>query len=402
VSVFKRCGCAKSPDCNHLPFHLKIWHEGKIVAVGPTKKFARHLVGEQRDPVTRKEAEHLENTIANWYARGCPPLDSPTAPTAPDVERKFTPTFAEYRKRHLSKLAESGDRVRAFEARWKSQPLSIVLDIAALEDYFDDRRDDDEVGPASINRDYSCLSHFVNWCMNRDYLVGKRPFYNRTSNTHGIKKMNEGDGRFRRLLLADPEHELERFHASEEDRILKAIDSLAEAGEEMRGRFYCAVDAGLRKGEMLALQRDAIDWHHRDGVMMRVYWHTSKGKRDRLVPVGPARLLDYLKARRFAQFPFGDATGARIESFQTVWNTVRERAQIDNLTWHDLRHESGSRFAEGHQTGKQMVVHELMIVMGHTSIKTTQRYLNPRLSSIAANVRAVFSEPAEPEKRGRR
>jgi len=362
---------------------------GVVVAEGPVDKFARHLVANQKMPRTKAEAEILEAAVELWHRKGCPPLESEHV--APVVEdRKFSTAFAEYRKRHLSTLAEGGDRVRPFEERWKSKPLSVILDVSELEDYRDDRLDDDDVETnAAFNRDYACLSHFTNWCMGRTpaYLVGKRPFFHRTFNPTGIKKLPEGNGRFRRLELPDAKRENEHERAGDEARLIKSIERLPENGEEMRGRFFCAVDAGLRKGEMLALQRDDVLWKHRDGVMLRVQWQTSKTKKERLVPVVTERLEEYLDGRRFARFPFGDAEGAQIGTFSKSWTWVRTDARVENLTWHDLRHECGSRFAEGRDGRPGVALHELMILMGHSNIATTQRYLNPRLSSLAENMR---------------
>lgn len=396
MSVYKRCGCDASPNCKHQPLWLKIWYEGRVVARGPVQKFARHLVGEQKLPTTVGEAKLLEAAATLWYAKGCPPFEvTPEARAVEAAARRFTPTYAEYRKRHLDKMAEGASRALAFEARWKSRPLAVVLDQPEVEDYFDDRRDVDEIAAGSINREITRLAHFINWCRGRKYLaVGDvSPFYHRINNPTGIKKETEG-ARKRRLALADPTREAAHERLGEEDRIIKGIEQLQETGEEMRGRFYCAVDAGLRKGEMLALERADVLWQHRDGLMLRVRWETAKTKRERLVPVVTERLEDFLRARRFAPFPFGDGEGARIYAFQTAWDTVRERARLVDLRWHDLRHECGSRFAEGFGGRPPVPVRELMELMGHTNLATTQRYLNPTLSSLAANMRrAVGRDP---------
>jgi len=56
-------------------------------------------------------------------------------------------------------------------------------------------------------------------------------------------------------------------------------------------------------------------------------------------------------------------------------------AQID-LHWHDLRHEALSRLADD-----GVPVHELQLLAGHSSITTTQRYMNARASSLAESMR---------------
>lgn len=56
-------------------------------------------------------------------------------------------------------------------------------------------------------------------------------------------------------------------------------------------------------------------------------------------------------------------------------------AQID-LHWHDLRHEALSRLADD-----GVPVHELQLLAGHSSITTTQRYMNACASSLAESMR---------------
>jgi site-specific recombinase XerD len=56
-------------------------------------------------------------------------------------------------------------------------------------------------------------------------------------------------------------------------------------------------------------------------------------------------------------------------------------AQID-LHWHDLRHKALSRLADD-----GVPVHELQLLAGHSSITTTQRYMNARASSLAESMR---------------
>jgi integrase len=49
---------------------------------------------------------------------------------------------------------------------------------------------------------------------------------------------------------------------------------------------------------------------------------------------------------------------------------------------HDLRHEALSRLADD-----GVPVHELQLLAGHSSITTTQRYMNARASSLAESMR---------------
>jgi integrase len=55
----------------------------------------------------------------------------------------------------------------------------------------------------------------------------------------------------------------------------------------------------------------------------------------------------------------------------TWWNVARRKAGIDDLHFHDLRHEFGSQLLEA---GGEL--HEVQATLGHTNIKMTSTYLN--------------------------
>ena len=56
-----------------------------------------------------------------------------------------------------------------------------------------------------------------------------------------------------------------------------------------------------------------------------------------------------------------------------------------DLTWHDLKHESGSRYAEQGMDARQ--IHYLL---GHAKLKTTERYLNPNVKMLGEAMRKVM------------
>ena len=169
-------------------------------------------------------------------------------------------------------------------------------------------------------------------------------------------------------------------------------------GDEMRDRIIGALDTGCRRGEMLKIQNKQVDWRHR---WIRILTERSKTEVARVIPFEAGSRLEKLLRRRAFVGPdtyvFGEATtGAYVASLKSAWDTplllangikptragsgkrVSNRkalAQID-LHWHDLRHEALSRLADD-----GVPVHELQLLAGHSSITTTQRYMNARASS---------------------
>jgi len=59
------------------------------------------------------------------------------------------------------------------------------------------------------------------------------------------------------------------------------------------------------------------------------------------------------------------------------WTRACKRADIEGLTFHDLRHEATSRLAE------KLALHELMKVTGHKDTKMLARYYHPRAEDLA-------------------
>lgn len=60
------------------------------------------------------------------------------------------------------------------------------------------------------------------------------------------------------------------------------------------------------------------------------------------------------------------------------WRRACKRANIEGLTFHDLRHEATSRLAD------KLALHELMKVTGHKDMKMLARYYyHPRAEELA-------------------
>ena len=86
-------------------------------------------------------------------------------------------------------------------------------------------------------------------------------------------------------------------------------------------------------------------------------------------PEGTERLLD--------DFVFGNAIGEQVRSVKTGWRATCRRAGIGGLRFHDLRHEAGSRLAEG-----GVPLHFVQAILGHSNLKQTSTYLNVPLGGL--------------------
>lgn len=79
-------------------------------------------------------------------------------------------------------------------------------------------------------------------------------------------------------------------------------------------------------------------------------------------------------------------TGKPFVSFFYSWDTARKRAGMADVRMHDLRHSFASFLINGGRS-----LYEVQKILGHTQVKTTQRYAHLSHDSLvaAANTAAV-------------
>ena len=369
---------------------------------GPAPKYAFLLPRGAVLPTQVEELKSLESKIRVWVGQGRPEPDPPTVGGGGPVRgvsgRTIADAAGDYLAGHVAKMGckASPSQVARICRDHGHLPLGALFDRKLIREWLDEI--EDESSTVNRNRHHSRWSHFISWCKG-EYpgFDGPWPFYHPILNPTGIRKGTEGDGRERRLKV-DPD----------EEAALVAYFTTLDDGGQMLGRFYCAVDAGLRRGEMLQLERESVLRNFRtdDGtiepMVIKVEWGTSKVPRTRYVPVTTDRLRAFLddERRRFGRFPFGQLDGTRVESFRVDWENALLAAGIDrghwvrprvweythdgDLHWHDLRHECGSRLAD-----KGAQPHELMKVMGHTQLETAQKYMNAKVGTIGKKMRAA-------------
>ena len=151
-------------------------------------------------------------------------------------------------------------------------------------------------------------------------------------------------------------------------------------------RFLCAVQTGLRMGELLALQWDDIDWHGRFIEVRRNFTHfkltTPKSGESRRVDMSrelAQTLRDLLTERqieaaasRWTETPpwvFCSETGGLLHPHNLrdrVFYGLLTKAKLRKVRFHDLRHTFASLLLQ--QGESPVYVKEQM---GHSSIQVT-------------------------------
>ena len=139
----------------------------------------------------------------------------------------------------------------------------------------------------------------------------------------------------------------------------------------------------------------ALCWHDLEARQgwIRVRGETAKSGKTRWVPIGTSRLravLRFLRTDASGQpkptnVPvFSNEAGEPIRYFQTAWRATLDQAGIDDLHWHDLRHEYASRLVE-----QRVPLSQVRDLLGHASIVTTERYDNQKPEALLEAVRRL-------------
>ena len=179
-------------------------------------------------------------------------------------------------------------------------------------------------------------------------------------------------------------------------------------GERLEALYVLALTTGLRRGELLALRWDDIDFTSRqlrvrsalqrvDGKLRSVEPKTSSSRRTVVLPKLAVRHLgEHEKRQREERLVLGDAwrehglvfassVGTPIEprNVNRRWDELRARAGLDWLRLHDLRHGCATfLLAQG------VPARTIMEVLGHGEIGVTMNtyaHVLPQLRQEAAD-----------------
>lgn len=159
-----------------------------------------------------------------------------------------------------------------------------------------------------------------------------------------------------------PKENKPRFRRITEDEIALMCHALGwkeKAPETKQQRiaaaFLFAIETGMRAGEICALAKDDVSGRV-------AFVRDSKNGESRDVPLSP-------RAREiWALVP--DGFGITTASMDAMFRKARERSTIENMTFHDTRHEAITRLA------KRLNVLELARMVGHKDIRKLMIYFN--------------------------
>ena len=133
-----------------------------------------------------------------------------------------------------------------------------------------------------------------------------------------------------------------------------------------------AIETGLRQGELIKLKWNDVDL---DSRLLKV--KDTKNGEDRVVPLSNKSLSILQSLPRLGEAVFN----ASHSSLQNAWKRLIKRSGLNNLHFHDLRHEAISRFIE-----RGLTIPEAASISGHKAQSMLLRYAHPDLSYIKKKV----------------
>ena len=131
-----------------------------------------------------------------------------------------------------------------------------------------------------------------------------------------------------------------------------------------------AIETGMRRGEILGLT-----WNNLDLVKQTAYLPLTKNGNSREVPLS-SRALGVL--RRQLHYSTTHPFPVSGDALRMAWDRLRRRAGINDLRFHDLRHEAISRFFE-----MGLTIPEVALISGHKDVKMLFRYTHLKVEGLA-------------------
>ncbi len=133
-----------------------------------------------------------------------------------------------------------------------------------------------------------------------------------------------------------------------------------------------AIETAMRKGELLSLQWSNIDFEKSVALLPQ-----TKNGSSRWVPLSPraSEILLSLDRANERIFPVGP------DALRHAWDRLCQRAEIEGLRFHDLRHEAISRLFE-----LNLTVPEVAFISGHKTPTQLFKYVHVDVQRLKGSI----------------
>jgi len=202
-----------------------------------------------------------------------------------------------------------------------------------------------EVKPATVNRTLAILSKMFNDALRWEVME-----------SNPMKKVSKLH-----------EEEVGFDHWTEEE----ARKFLESSRDDVYPIFCCALNTGMRIGEIFGLKWDAVNLKERIITVERSRLGSTKTKRIRHVYMNEALypVVRDLEKKREGEYVFGDKRGEMRKDIRGSFEAAIRKSGVRRIRIHDLRHTFASHFM---MKGGNILT--LQKILGHSTLAMTLRY----------------------------
>ncbi|HYX29339.1 MAG TPA: tyrosine-type recombinase/integrase [Pyrinomonadaceae bacterium] len=207
---------------------------------------------------------------------------------------------------------------------------------------------------ATVNRELSLLRRMFNEAYREGWIV-RNPF------TAGGSLISIADEKKRERILT----------REEETRLLEAC--CAPSRTHLRAIVVCALDTGMRRGEIFSLRWRDLDFDNRVLTIQATHTKTMK---ERQVAMTGRLAIELERLRAMAPDNASGRVFGISDNVKKSFNAARSAAGLADVRFHDLRHTAATRLVS-----LRIPLPEVGRVLGHTQPVTTYRYVNANIET---------------------
>lgn len=291
----------------------------------------------------RNEAEQMENAFKyklQQQQNGIIPRNDNGV-----TLNKVFDNFLDYSEHNKKSYKQDKCRINILKEYFKIRYAKDVkpADIERLKSYLIKRG----LSKAAINRYIEIISKAFNMAIDNEW-ISKNP----------IKK---------NVKFSQKNYVVRPLFPEEEQRLMKVLSE--PQYEYLKGIVIVALNTALRRQNILDLTWEQIDL---DGRVIEIT--ENKSNKHIFKPINDT-LLQYFQSipeeSRVGDVFINPITGRKCKEIKRAWKTVKEKANITNFRFHDLKHTVGTRLAD-----KGVPIHIIRAILDHSDIKTTMRYVH--------------------------
>ncbi|MFC1684044.1 tyrosine-type recombinase/integrase [Pseudomonadota bacterium] len=213
------------------------------------------------------------------------------------------------------------------------------------------------VKPATVKRELGLLSRILT-ASEKDFGI-YLPHGNPVSK---IRLPKEPEGRKRRLQPGE----------------LDSLRNHMEHNSLMLSAVFLAIETGMRRGELCRMQYQDVDWDKSTLLIPE-----TKNGQSRTIPLSKLAIESLGKLVKLQEHPTPCLPLLPLEphSVTRAFERACKRAEIEDLRFHDLRHEATSRFFE-----KGLNLMEVASITGHQDLRMLKRYTHIRPETLVSRL----------------